>query len=365
MEQVSRTRRAATNILFGYAGQLVTALASFVLRSVFIMRLSETLLGVNALYTNILTLLSMAELGIGTALNFQLYGPVARGETETIKSYMQLYRRAYHIIAGVVAALGVMVIPFLPVICKGADQYTRRELAVYYLIFLFNTVSTYFVSYKYSLAAAEQKNYIQTNINTVTKVVTVLMQIVVLLATSSFLLYLLADAAVQLISKIFVSRYMDMRYPYLRDRDVKPLSAGARGEVFTQTRSLVMHRVGDMLRLQTDTVIISAFIEVAVAGRVDNYVLVVGTVSALVNVAFNSLITSLGNLVATGSRKHQYEVFSVYRFCAAWIYGFMSVGFLTLLSPLVRIWLGEAWLLPGAAVAGRTVQLQDGRGSVL
>ncbi|MBQ7678857.1 MAG: polysaccharide biosynthesis protein [Butyrivibrio sp.] len=350
MATVSRKKRAAVNILFGYIGQLVTALASFALRKLFILRLSETLLGVNAVYTNILTLLSMAELGIGTALNFQLYGPVARGETETVKSYMRLYRRAYHLIAMVVAVLGLLVIPFLPVICKGADNLTRRELTLYYLIFLFNTVSTYFVSYKYSLAGAEQRNYIQTNIQSITRVITVAAQLVILFTTGSFLLFLLTDAGVQLISKIFVSFYLNHRYPCLTDREVAPLPAAVRQEVFTQTKALVLHRVGDMLRLQTDTVLISSMIQVTVAGRVDNYTLVVGTVSNFVNIAFNSLITSLGNLVATEGRKRQYEVFGVYRFCAAWIYGFASVGFLVLLTPLIRLWLGEAWLLPAAAV---------------
>ena len=185
MATVSRKKRAAVNILFGYIGQLVTALASFALRKLFILRLSETLLGVNAVYTNILTLLSMAELGIGTALNFQLYGPVARGETETVKSYMRLYRRAYHLMAMVVAVLGLLDIPFLPVICKGADNLTRRELTLYYLVFLFNTVSTYFVSYKYSLAGAEQRNYIQTNIQSITRVITVAAQLVILFTTGN------------------------------------------------------------------------------------------------------------------------------------------------------------------------------------
>ena len=179
-----RKKRAAVNIAFGYAGQLVTAVMSFILRSVFILKLSETLLGVNAVYTNVLTLLSMAELGIGTALGYSLYSPVAEKDTDTVKSYMLFYRRAYRYIALMVAVIGLVLIPFLPVICKNSVGLSRNELTLYYLIFLFNTVSTYFVSYKYSLVNAEQKNYIQTNINTITKVITVFFQILVLLFRS-------------------------------------------------------------------------------------------------------------------------------------------------------------------------------------
>ncbi len=180
---MGRVKSAKRNIAFGYVGQLATALMSFVLRTVFIMHLSEQLLGVNSLYSNILSLLNMAELGIGTALNFSLYGPVARGETEKIKSYMQMYRKAYHAIAGVVAGLGLLLAPFLKYLIKNPGDNSLRDLTIYYFIFLFNTVSSYFVAYKYSLINAEQKNYIQTNINTITKVIVVFLQILVVVFT--------------------------------------------------------------------------------------------------------------------------------------------------------------------------------------
>ena len=345
-----RVRSAERNILFGYAGQFGTALMAFVLRTVFIHNLNEELLGINSTYTNILSILSMAELGIGTALNFALYGPVARGETEKIKSYMQMYRRAYHMIAAVVAAAGLALAPFLRYLVKKPGIITVRELTVYYLIFLFNTVSTYFVSYKYSLVNAEQKNYIQTNIITITKIVTVLIQIIVLIRTRNFLLYLLTDAAVQLAQKIIVSRLLDRMYPYLTERDIAPLTRAESGEIWAKTRALVLHRIGDVARLQTDALIISSMIQVSVAGMVDNYSLVISTVSNFVNIIFNSVISSFGNLIATEERARQYAMFRVYRFFASWVYGFSATGFFVLLTPLIRLWLGDAWALPGAAV---------------
>ncbi len=110
---MGRVRLAEKNIIFGYIGQLATALISFVLRTIFIRNLAEQLLGVNSLYTNILSILSMAELGIGTALNFALYRPVAEHDREKVKSYMQMYRKAYYIIALVVAGIGLAIAPFL------------------------------------------------------------------------------------------------------------------------------------------------------------------------------------------------------------------------------------------------------------
>ena len=348
---MGRVKSATRNIAFGYVGQIATALMSFILRTVFIMHLNEDLLGINSTYGNILSLLNMAELGIGTALNFSLYGPVARGEKEKIKSYMQLYRKAYFIIACVVAAVGLLLTPFLQYFkLRSPENTTVRELTIYYLIFLFNTVSSYFVAYKYSLINAEQKNYIQTNILTITKVIVVFLQIIVVIVTKNFLLYLLTDAVVQLIQKVFVSKFLDKMYPFLKEKNVEKLSKEESDEVWKKTKALVFHKVGDVARLQTDALIISTFVEVAMAGVVDNYNMVISTVSNFVNIIFNSVISSFGNLIATESREKQFSMFKVYRFFASWIYGFSCVGFMVLLTPLIRIWLGDHWILTSAAV---------------
>ena len=347
---MGRVKSATRNIAFGYIGTVATALMSFILRTIFIHQLSDVLLGVNGLYTNILSLLSMAELGIGTALNFSLYAPVAKNDTEKIKSYMQMYRKAYYVIALIVAIIGIAISPFLTIILKNPGEHTTRDLTLYYFIFLFNTVSTYFVSYKYSLVNAQQKNYIQTNINTITKVITVILQIFGLLIFKNFYVYLLTDAAVQLIQKIFVSSYLSRLYPYLKDKDIKPLSKEESGAVWRKTRALILHKIGDVARLQTDSLIISGFIEVATVGIVDNYNLVISTVSNFVNIIFNTVISSFGNLIATENKQKQFEIFKVYRFFAAWFYGFSATGFFILLTPLVELWLGQDWLMPTAAI---------------
>ena len=128
---MGRVRYATRNIIFGFLGSGATTLLNFILRQVFITHLGDTLLGVQDLYSEILTMLSLAELGVGTALNYSLYGPVARGEREKIKSYMQLYKKAYRTIAIVIAVIGLALVPFLPWIVKNADYLTLRQLRVY------------------------------------------------------------------------------------------------------------------------------------------------------------------------------------------------------------------------------------------
>ena len=348
---MGRVQSAAKNIAFGYIGNLTTQLLGFILRTVFINYLGDTLNGINDLYTGILSVLSLAELGVGTALNYSLYGPVARKDYEKIKSYMQLYKKAYRVIGLVIAVIGLAISPFLPYLVKQPKGVTVRDLTLYYFIFLFNTVSTYFVAYKYSLAYAEQKNYIQTNTITITKMITVTLQIAVIVTTRNFYLYLLTAAAVELIQKIFISWYLNRLYPYLKDKNVKKLSKEETGEVVTKTKALVFHKVGDVARLQTDSMIISAFINVTLVGFVGNYNMILNSVANFVNIIFNSVLSSFGNLIATESKEKQYNVFKVYRFFACWIYGFSAVGFFLLLTPFIVIWQGPEKVLAAGAVA--------------
>ena len=338
---MGRVQSAVKNIVFGQIGNLITQILNFVLRTIFIDYLGDTLNGVNALYTSILSVLSLAELGIGTALSYSLYKPVAGRDYEKVKSYMLFYKKAYQIIGIVIAVAGLMLSPFLPWLVKQPDGVTLRDLTLYYYIFLFNTASSYFVAYKYSLVNAEQKNYIQTNILTVTKMITVILQIIVVLVTGNFYIYLLTAAGVELIQKIFVTVYFNKKYPFLKDKDVRKLSKEETGEIAVKTKALVFHKVGDVARLQTDSMIISAFINVTVAGFVDNYNWVLNSIANVVNIFFNSVISGFGNLIATESKDRQYQMFKVYRFAACWIYGFTAIGFSMLLTPFIILWKGE------------------------
>ncbi len=337
---MGRVQSAAKNIVFGQIGNLITQLLGFVLRTVFIAHLGDTLTGINDLYIGILSVLNMAELGVGTALNYSLYKPVAVKDYEKIKSYMQLYKKAYRVIGLVIAVIGIAISPFLPYLVKQPEGVSVRDLTLYYFIFLFNTVSSYFVAYKYSLVNAEQKNYIQTNVITITKMITVSLQIVVILTTANFYLYLIVAAAVELLQKIFVSRYLDRRYPYLQDKDVQKLSKEETDEIVNKTKALIFHKVGDVARLQTDSMIISGFINVTLVGFVGSYNMVLNSVANVVNIFFNSVLSSFGNLIATESKEKQYSMFRVYRFAACWVYGFAAIGFALLLTPLISLWLG-------------------------
>ena len=366
---MGRIQKAGKNIIFGYISNLVILLVNFIQRTVFIYVLGRTFSGVNETYTSVLSVLSLAELGIGTALNYSLYKPVAERDIEKIKSYMRFYKKAYLTIAGVIAAAGIAISPFLKLFLKNPGNLTVKELTLYYYLFLFNTVISYFVAYKYSLSNAEQKNYIQTNIATLTKIAAATVQITVLLLFRNFLFYLLAQSVVEFLQKIFVTLYMNRLYPYLRDKDVKKLTPQETRIVASKTKALICHKVGDVARLQTDTLVISSFVNVDTSAVVGNYLYIITYVGNFVNIIFDSVISGFGNVVATESKERQYLLFKVYRFFACWLFGFGAVGFFHLLTPFIGgVWLrDDGWTLPQMTVTllvtdfylkgGRTVLL--------
>ena len=345
----SRIEYTKRNIVYNYAAGIISTGLGFISRSVFLSVLSVEYLGVNGLFTEVLGVLSFAELGIGTALNYALYKPVAENDREKIKSLMGFYKRAYYIIAGVIAILGLALLPFLDKIVK--DPGNIGDIRVYYLLFLFNTVISYFVSYKFSLPNAEQKNYLVTQIDAAVSILTTAAQMITLLIFKSFFIYLLTASVVGLLRMIFLSRYLNKLYPYLKDKQVQALSKEELRPIKRNIRALIWHKLGDISIHQTDNIIISSMINVTSVGLLSNYNLIISRVTAAVGLIFNSAMPSLGNLVAMEGREKSFFVFRVYNFISFWIYGLVSIAFLYLLTPTIFIWLGADKTIDEVTVA--------------
>lgn len=333
--------------MFGYVANIITLLVNFISRTVFIYTLGDTYLGASGLFSNILGILSFADLGIGTAINYALYKPVAEQDIEKIRSLMEFYKKSYRVIAAVVAIIGVVICPFLKYIVHDSNGILKGDaLYVYYLIFLFNTVISYFVTYKFSLVNAEQKNYIFTTINMFTNLLTVVFQIIVLLIFKNFLAYLLTASTISTLQKIGVSIYMRKLYPYLSKNNAKKLEREELISIKKNVKALIIHKIGEISVYQTDNIIISLFEGIKTVGHVSNYILIISSVSGFVGIIFNSAVSSFGNLMTENNAEKQYELFRCYKFLGFWVYGFCSIALTVLMSPFITLWIG----------AGRTVE---------
>lgn len=335
----NRTKNVKKNIIWGNIGNVVLMALSFISRTIFVYSLGAGLLGVNGLFTNILGVLSFSELGIGTAMNYSLYKPIANNEKETVKSLMRFYKKAYRIVAFIVALAGVLLLPFLDYLVN--TDIPIKEIKIYYLVYLFNSVSSYFVTYKTAYIYAIQKNYIVTNINTIGQSVIYISQSIALLFHCNFLVYLLIQALVCLIQKIITVVYINFKFPLLTEKAALPVPEKTKNELWKNVKALIVHKIGDVSVHQTDNIIISAFISTTIAGLISNYTTLVNVISGFTNIIFNSFTASFGNLVVKETKEKQREIFDIYNFIGFWIYGFSTVAFITLTQSFITLWLGN------------------------
>lgn len=345
---MSRIQKLKKNIIYGYASSIISVILGFISRTVFIYILNESYLGVYSLFTNVLGVLSFADLGLGTAMNFALYKPVADDDKNTIKSLMLFYKKSYRKIAGVITIIGIGIIPVLQFIVK--DPGDVGNIYVYYLIFLFNTVSTYFVSYKFALVNAEQKNYVITRIDMIVNTINLTINIIVLLIFKNFLIYLLSSSIILLFRAMFLSFYLNKEYPYLMEKDVLELSQTQIAPIKKNVNALIFHKFAEVAIYQTDNIIISSFINVTTVGRIANYNILITSVNTFIHMIFNSATSSFGNLVAEGDLIKNLKTFKIYNFINFWIYGFSSISFYLLLTPFITLWIGDSSLIDGWSV---------------
>ena len=344
---MSRTTKLIKNTMYGVAGKIANLLFAFLSRTVFIYYLGETFLGINGLYTEVLSVLSIAELGFGSALLYAMYAPIAREDNVKVIQLLDFYKKAYRIIALIIAGLGISLVPFLQYIVKGAEGITLTQLRLYYCIFLFNTVVNYFVAYKYSYANAQQQNYIVTVFDSVVNIVTVVVQVTVILLTRNFLAYLLAQSGVLLLSRIVAALYLNHRFPILKEKTSEPLPKEERDGIFREVKALSVHQFASAAVHSTDNIIISSMSDMGVVavGLVSNYNLIISNVISFVTVLLNNSAFGFGNLAAEGNSDNFRKAFREMSFLVFWIYGFCCIAFFVLIPPFITLWIGADKLI--------------------
>ena len=347
----SRTKNSIKNIGTGAIVQIINKLMEFIVRTVFIYTLSIDYLGVNGLFTNILTVLSFAELGIGTAIIFSMYKPVADQDIPKIKGLMNLYKKTYRTIGIVVFLLGLLVIPFMNIIIKNPPAISENLIFIY-LLFLINTSSSYFFTYKKSIISAHQKQSVINNIDSIFYIVRSVTEIVFLLLTKSFILYLIIKIVGTIFENIYIAYKADKMYPYLKDNSIPKLSIKEKKNIFSNVKALIVYKFGSVVMSGTDNILISAMINITTVGLCSNYTMIISAIKNVLSSAINGITASVGNLNAIGTKEQKEEVFYQFTFMNYVIYSFCTIAFIVLLNPFIKIWLGSKYILPlGVSVA--------------
>lgn len=344
MNQRSRTEYSLINVLTGIGGYLINILMSFVCRMVFARSLGAEYLGVNGLFADILSMLSLTELGIGTAMIYALYRPIAEHDERKIAAYLKLYGRAYKVVGLIIALLGIGIMPFLYVLIKDTPNI-KENISLIYSLFLFSTASSYFFSYRSSIIIASQRNYIVVGISYVIVIVQNLLQIAALVFTHNYLLYLVIQVISVLLTNVLISKKAVTDYPYIRENNTVKLTKEDKLSLVKNIKAITITKLSGILVNSTDNIVITFFDGLITTGVVSNYSLLTTTLNSLVNQIFTGITASLGNLNAVETDEQKYKVFKALNLANFWIYGWVTVGFIVLSNDIVSFVFGNNYIL--------------------
>jgi len=334
-----RSENSIKNIVINISGQLFSIVLRFLCTTVFIRTLGTAYLGVSGVFSSILTLLSVAELGVGTAIVFSMYRPLAENDHKKIGALMGLYRKAYHTIGFIVAVAGLSLVPFYRYLMK--DPLNIPNLTLIYLLYLFNTVISYFFSYKQAIINADQKNYVCTLYQYGFLIIQNIVQIFILFKTKDFILYLCAQILFNFLTNLFLAKKADKMYPYLKKYKNEKLVKEDKSVILKNVKAMFMHRIGGAVVNGTDSLLISNFFGLVSAGINTNYFLITSTLNGLTSQIFGGITASVGNLGAMENDRKSYDIYLSINFAGFWIFSFSSISLFCLFNPFIQLWAGK------------------------
>ena len=340
----SRTDYATLNTSIALAIQPFQALIGFVSRTVFLNILGVTYLGLNNYLSSLVSMLSLAELGIGGAMTYALYSPLARKDYKKINSFMILFKKLYRMIGIGIFIFGTVLALFLPYIIK--DYPVNHEVYIIYFLFVFNSASSYFFSYKRTLLYVDQRNYVMTSIDFGLSVLRAVLQIGVLIYTKNFVIYLLVGIFMNILGNLIMSSIVDRMYDYIFNEVVTSITQEEKARFVKNIKGNIVGRIGETIVFQTDSLLMGTYISLTAIGLYGNYIFILGFLSLLVSTTINPVTASIGNLIHSEDttliskldfiNKFQFIVFSM-------VY-LLSIGFLIFINPFITIWLGKNFL---------------------
>lgn len=345
----SRTVNSVRNILTGFVGQAVVLGIGFINRMVFIRCLTAEYLGINGLFSNILSMLSLAELGIGTAIVYALYKPLAESDENRIAALMQFYAKTYRLIGIVVGCVGLLLLPFLSQLI-GSTPDIHENLYVIYLLYLFNTVVSYFFTYKSSILIADQKNYIITITNSGIVIIQCIFQCAILIVTKNYISYLLCQVIGTIVYNIVISQISDRQYGFIKNKRNEKLDKETKRSLFINVKALVITKISGILVNSTDSIIITALQGIKLTGLNSNYTLLTGTLNGILTVIFSGMTASIGNANAMEEKDNKTNLFYSINLLNFWLYGWCSIAFVILADDIVTVFFGSQYVLPMSIV---------------
>lgn len=343
MGRKSRTYNIARNAMVSLVCQFITILLGFVCRKALILSLGLAYNGANSLFSSIINLLSFVELGIGNAVVYNLYKPLAENDNELVARFIHYYKKIYTIIAIAVLLLGCVVLPFLDFFVSVEDGI-QENVYLLYILTLIATSCTYLFAAEKTLLLADQKQYVERIIYQITHICQVFCQIIVLFVFKNYYLFLIMQIVFNLLCNIISVIFVNRHYGYIRKRYTS-LGANNKKGLFSDVKATMLYKVGTSCLNCIDGLFVSHFCGLVVLGKIANYTLILTTLSGLISQLTNAMSASIGNKNVLDSKEDITESFYDSLFLVVWISGFFFVAYLLLVNPFVSIVFGKDCVL--------------------
>lgn len=342
-KQESRIKKTTRNAIASVFCQIITVLVQFLVRTFFIHYLSKELLGLNGVFSNILSVLSLTELGLGTAIVCSMYSAMAKNDENEIRLYFRSYKKIYSIVGIIVAILGVSFLPFLSFLI--ADSSNIYYLHYYYLLYLFDVVVSYFFAHYRSLFSADQKEYVNNIVRTMFLILQTIFQIICLVLFKNFFLFLSIKIICNFLSGLVIAMIVKKKYPYITIKDTSRLSNDDKNRLKNDSIGVLSTRIELTVLNSTDNMIISSILGSVVAGIYSNYTLIIGSISTAIGLIFSATQASIGNYCVTKEKKDIETLFNRIHYIYYFIYGFCTSCLISLLNPFINLWIGKEYEL--------------------
>lgn len=345
---MNRTKNATRNVFFGMMLKVYQIIVPFLMRTAMIYIMGVEYLGLNSLFTSVLQVLNMAELGVGSAMIYSIYKPIADNNEQEICALLRLYRRYYRIIGLVIGAIGLCLTPIIPRLINGTVP-DNLNVYILYLLNLSATVITYWLfAYKASLLQAHQRNDIASKVMIITNTIQYSVQFLVLWLTKNYYLYVLVMLGSQALANIITAVLATRMYPNYKP--MGELDEKKRKSINQRIKDLFTAKLGSTVVTSADTIVISSFLGLTILAMYQNYYFIMSSVMGIITIIFGSCLAGVGNSMITESIDKNYNDFCVITFFINWIATVCICCFATLYHPFISLWVGAEYTFDGLFV---------------
>lgn len=346
--KIQRTKNATRNIIAGLALRIYQILVPFAMRTIIIYALGVQYLGLSSLFSSVLQVLNLAELGVGSAMVYSMYKPIADDDKDTICALMRLYKLYYRVIGLVVAVVGGILIPFIPKLISGNIPLDINIYVLYTLNLGASVLSYWLFAYKNCLFDAHQRTDVTSIVKCITDTIQYIFQIVAILYLKSYYMYLIVALITQILNNISVSIIAQKFYPNYLARG--KLDKSIVKDINQRIKDLFCYKVGSIIINSADTIVISAFLGLTFLAIYQNYFYILNSIQRFISIFLSACLAGIGNSIITESKKKNYNDFKKLTFLINWILGFCTCSLLCLYQPFMKLWMGDELILNFSAV---------------